>query len=155
MVKTLAVAGVIFGMLGQAQAGVWDSVLQEKESALYTSGYSGVLVGQRPTQEHFDLWLINTGYRQPLGEGWSWFVEAGSALAGQQTVAGHTFGSGVRYQLLPSLTLGGQLRQLSLGTGRTELQLNSALRLRPSLSLQADLGVSKESSLTLGIGYQF
>lgn len=157
MVKILAVVGVICGMLGQAQASIWDKVLKEKENALYTSGYSGVLLGQHgaTTQEHFDLWLISTGYRQRLGDGWSWFVEAGSALAGQQSVAGHTLGSGVRYKLLPSLTVGGQLRQLNLGSTHTELQLSGSLLLPSSFSLQADLGVSHESSLTLGIGYQF
>lgn len=143
-----------------ASAATWDDVLSERSPAesLYTHGYSGVLMGkQNDTEhEHFDLWIINSGYQLPLSESWHWFIEAGStASSSGQEAQGYTLGSGVRYQLMPSLSLGSQVRQLHRASAHTQLQFNGVYKLPSSLSLQADIGVSTEQSLSLGLGFQF
>lgn len=142
-----------------ASAATWDDVLSERSTSesLYTHGYSGVLMGKQNNteHEHFDLWIINSGYQLPLSESWYWFVEAGSMLSSSEEAQGYTLGSGVRYQLMPSLSLGSQIRQLHRASAHTQLQFNGVYQLPSSLSLQADIGVSTEQSLTLGLGFQF
>lgn len=139
-----------------ASAGEWDQVLGEAQGALYTSGYSGVLLGQAAhPQDNFDLWIVSSGYRQPLAEGWSLFFEAGSALSRGQQSHGYQLASGLRYQPLPQLAVGSQLRQLSMEGRQLAWQLNSSLLLHPALLLQADLAMGDEQSLTLGLGFHF
>lgn len=163
MVKKVAtpMLATLFGLLSfHAAAGEWDQVLSDVSPSFYSHGYSGVLTSDnhaanRDPQEGHEWWFVDSGYRIPLGGDWHFFVEAGSALNVGNEPSNYHLGSGVRYQVLPSLALGSQLRQQYQDRPQTGLQFNGQYDLMPSLALRADLLLDKQSTLSVGIGYQF
>ena len=142
-----------------AQAADWDFLNSEENSQLYVKSYSGALLGsQSHHSDHFDLWLINTGYQYPVEDDISLYMEAGPAVGRHSEQAGFNISSGVRYRLSPSLNIGSQLKQLEVSKASTLVELNSSLLVTPQLAITANYGLSAfstEQFLTLGVGFNF
>ena len=108
--------------------------------------------------DHFDLWLINTGYQYPVEDDLSLYMEAGPAIGPRSDQTGFNISSGVRYRLSPSLNIGSQLKQLEVSKASTLVELNSSLLVTPQLAITANYGLSAFSTehfLTLGVGFNF
>ncbi|MBP0603772.1 hypothetical protein J8I01_14805 [Aeromonas sanarellii] len=158
MVKSLVIA-LAAGLAFSAQAADWDFLKNDADSQLYVKSYSGVLLGsQAHPGEHFDLWLINTGYQYPVEDDLSLYMEAGPAIGPRSDQTGFNISSGVRYRLSPSLNIGSQLKQLEVSKASTLVELNSSLLVTPQLAITANYGLSAFSTehfLTLGVGFNF
>ncbi|MGY3958420.1 hypothetical protein [Aeromonas popoffii] len=142
-----------------AQAADWDFLNSEENSQLYVKSYSGALLGsQSHHSDHFDLWLINTGYQYSVRDDVSLYMEAGPAMDPHNEQTGFNISSGVRYQFSPSLNIGSQLKQLEVDKASTLLELNTSLLLTPQFAIKANYGVSAfstEQSLSIGVGFNF
>ncbi|PJG59961.1 hypothetical protein [Aeromonas cavernicola] len=142
-----------------ALAAGWDQFRQESNPALYIKSYSGVLLNSAPHHnDSFDLWLVNSGYRYPVIDNLTLFMEAGPAVASQNRESGFNLSSGLRYQLSPVINISSQIKHLELNRASTLLELHSSMLLTPRLSVTANYGVAPVTAgqaLSLGVGFNF
>lgn len=164
MIKPLILS---VALLGSGSILAATAPLEPGKTALgenfYTHNYHPSLLEQQQQQQKsfaYD-WQFTGGYQEQW-QNWRTFLEAGAAaseLSQPQTpgpISAYQLVSGISYQW-SNLLLTSRVRQVYTDVNDTQLELSSAYRLLPSLSMLAEYGLTqeKQQAVKLGVSYHF